>query len=503
MRSNRQGRLAGQLRIAGIVLVVLLCFLSLSILVAHSSADEKELTVITPQDRFPVPIEQREGKEYVDLQNILDSMGHSSASIEGQSFKLHYGHVDAQFQPGQSEVKTGKSKLQLTGPFLMENGRGWVPVSSLVELIPALMGGHAEYHEIPHRLFLNGGGTRFSAELKKGTPSALTLSFTAPVSPHITNESGKLKLSFSRDPLVQPGQNWKYDDPLITALHYSENEGGNEIVVEANEPLLANFSDNGRTITISTAPKLAAAPQTSEAQPNSGASTAPTANPPAAESTSPITASSGTAALGEPSGVPHARFLIVIDPSHGGSERGAALSDKIAEKDVTLAIARRLRAELSDRGQATFMIRDSDATISLDQRAVVTNTSRAAVYVAIHAGTLGHGVRVYTSMLPETAPASGAFLPWETAQSSYVRASRVLAASVIDQITKSQSKLPVAMMPAPVRPLNNIAGAAIAVEVAPQNHDVDTLTSSNYQQMIANALAAAIVSSRAGVEQAR
>jgi N-acetylmuramoyl-L-alanine amidase len=502
MRWNRQGRLAGQLRAAGIVLVVSLCFLSLSILVAHSSADEKELTVITPQDHFPVPIEQREGKEYVDLQNILDSMGHSSASIEGQSFKLHYGHADAQFQPGQSEVKTGKSKLQLTGPFLLENGRAWVPVSSLVELIPTLTDGHAEYHEISHRLFLNGGGTRFSAELKKGTPSALTLSFTASVSPRITSESGKLKLSFSREPLVQPGQNWKYDDPLITALHYSENEGGNEIVVEANEPLLANFSDNGKTITISTAPKLATAPQTSEAQPN-GASTVPTANPPAAESTSPITASSGTAALGEPSGVPHARFLIVIDPSHGGSERGAALSDKIAEKDVTLAIARRLRAELSDRGLVTFMIRDSDSTISLDQRAVVTNTSRAAVYVAIHAGTLGRGVRVYTSMLPETALAPGAFLPWETAQSSYVRASRVLASSVIDQITKSQSKLPVAMMPAPVRPLNNIAGAAIAVEVAPQNHDVDTLTSSNYQQMIANALAAAIVSSRAGVEQAR
>ena len=74
---------------------------------------------------------------------------------------------------------------------------------------------------------------------------------------------------------------------------------------------------------------------------------------------------------------------------------------------------------------------------------------------------------------------------------------------MLDQIGKSQAKLPVAMMPAPVRPLNNIAGAAIAVEIAPQNNDVDSLTSSNYQQMIANALASAIVSSRARVEQSR
>jgi N-acetylmuramoyl-L-alanine amidase len=465
-------------------------------------ADEKVLTVVTPQDHFPVPIQQREGKEYVDLQNILDSMGHSSATIEGQIFRLHYGRAEAEFQAQQTEVRLGRSKLELTGKFLLENGRGWVPASSLVELLPGLIEGHAEYHEITRRLFLNGGGTRFSAELKKGAPSTLTLSFTAPVSPRISSESGKLKLSFSRDPLVQPAQNWKYEDPLITALHYSESEGGNDIVVEASEPLLANFSDNGRTITISAAPRLAAT-QTSETQPTNGTPPAPANNTPPPESTPPVVTSSGAAGLGEPSGVPHARFLIVIDPSHGGSERGAALSDKIVEKDVTLAIARRLRAELSDRGQATFMIRDSDATISLDQRAVVTNTSRAAVYVSIHAGTLGRGVRVYTSMLPETSPSPGSFLPWETAQSNYVKASRVLAGSVLDQIARIQSKVPVAMMPAPVRPLNNIAGAAIAVEVAPQNSDVDTLTSSNYQQMIANALAAAIVSSRAGVEQSR
>ena len=503
MRWSKKARPQERFRMAGIALAVSLCFLSLSVRLAHSAADEREITIVTPEDHFPVPVQQREGKEYVDLQNVLDSMGHSSASIEGQSFKLHYGHADAQFQSEQSEVRIGKSKLQLSGKFLLENGRAWVPLSSLVELLPALMGGHAEYHEVSHRLFLNGAGTRFSAELKKGTPSALTLSFTASVSPHITSESGKLKLSFSRDPLVQPGQNWKYDDPLITALHYSENESGNEIVVEASEPLLANFSDNGKTITISAAPKPAASPQTSEMQPTSGTPTTNANNIPAAESNTSAAASSGSAALGEPSGLPHARYLIVIDPSHGGSERGAALSDKLAEKDVTLAIARRLRAELGDRGLVTFMIRDSDATISLDQRAVVTNTSRAAVYIAIHAGTLGHGVRVYTSMLPETSPSPGSFLPWETAQSSYVRASRVLAGSVLDHITRSQSKVPVAIMPAPVRPLNNIAGAAIAVEVAPQNNDVDSLASSSYQQMIANALAAAIVSSRAGVEQAR
>ncbi|HLQ50749.1 MAG TPA: hypothetical protein VK129_04575, partial [Terriglobales bacterium] len=157
MRSNRKARLARQFRTAGIALAI-----ALSFLVARS-ADEKELTIVTPQDHFPVPVQQREGKEYVDLQNILDSMGHSSASAEAQNFKLHYDHVEAHFQSGQTEAKVGNAAVQLTGKFLLENGRGWVPVSSLVGLLPAFIGGHAEYHEISHRLFLNGGGTRFSA----------------------------------------------------------------------------------------------------------------------------------------------------------------------------------------------------------------------------------------------------------------------------------------------------------------------------------------------------
>jgi len=427
---------------------------------------------------------------------------HTSATVEGDVFKLRYNRVEAQFRSGETSGKVGNASVQLAGKFLLENERGLVPFASLAELLAHFTGGHAEYHEVSRRLFVNGGGTRFSAELKKGAPSSLAISFTAPVNPRISSEGGKLRLTFSHDPLAMTAQSLKYDDSLITSLHYSENENGGEMVIEASEPLLASFSDKGKTIMLSAAPKLATTASQPETQTAAGTSTNGT--PPAENNaTSQVAASSGSAILGEPSSVPHARYLIVIDPSHGGSERGAALSDKLAEKDITLTIARRLRSELNDRGLVTFMIRDSDSTISLDQRAVVTNTARAAVYVAIHAGTLGRGVRVYTSMLPETAPAPGTFLPWETAQSGYVRNSRILASSVIDQISKNQSKLTVAMMPAPVRPLNNIAGAAIAIEIAPQNGDVESLTNSNYQQMIANSLATAIVSVRSTLEQSR
>jgi hypothetical protein len=53
-------------------------------------------------------------------------------------------------------------------------------------------------------------------------------------------------------------------------------------------------------------------------------------------------------------------------------------------------------------------------------------------------------------------------------------------------------QIPVRSMTAPLRPLNNVTGAAIAVEVAPQGSDVSQLTAPDYQQLITSAVATAI-----------
>src|SRR5579864_4986865 len=132
MRWNKEAPLPRPFHFSGIALAV-----SLGLLLALS-ADEKQLTVVTPQDHFSVAVQQREGKEYVDLQNVLDSMGHSSATVEGENFKLHYGRVEAHFQSGEAAANVGATTVQLGGKFQLDNGRGWVPVSSLTELLPAL-----------------------------------------------------------------------------------------------------------------------------------------------------------------------------------------------------------------------------------------------------------------------------------------------------------------------------------------------------------------------------
>src|ERR1700682_5393874 len=77
--------------------------------------------------------------------------------------------------------------------------------------------------------------------------------------------------------------------------------------------------------------------------------------------------------------------LVMIDPAHGGSESGAMLNPVILEKDVTLALARRLRLDLSAHGIVAELVRDTDITLSTDDRAARANAEHPALYICLHA----------------------------------------------------------------------------------------------------------------------
>jgi N-acetylmuramoyl-L-alanine amidase len=198
--------------------------------------------------------------------------------------------------------------------------------------------------------------------------------------------------------------------------------------------------------------------------------------------------------------VPQRTLLIMIDPAHGGGEPGAVLNAAIPEKEVTLAIARRLRQELAARGIQALLLRDSDATISTDQRAQIVNSARPALYVGIHATSQGRGMRIYTAMLPTAGDNSGPFLDWQTAQAQGLARSRWIQEQVAAAIQKTG--FPCRSLMAPLRPLNNITMPALAVEIAPTTGDVSQLASADYQQMITAALANSIAVIRGKLEAA-
>jgi N-acetylmuramoyl-L-alanine amidase len=332
----------------------------------------------------------------------------------------------------------------------------------------------------------------------------LNLNFSGPVNPTISTEPGKLRMVFKRDPVVSPGStSISFDNKIITQANYTESNGEAELDVVANEPLLATFTNNRKTIVVSAAQPSAVA---SGAEANPGAATTsqnPTQNP----APGATTANAGSETVGATGNAnspnPNAahRILAVVDPAHGGEERGAALTDKLAEKDVTLGFGRLLRHELEIRGFAVALLREGDTTSSLDQRASAANVAHAGIYITLHAVSQGSGARVYTALLPVEGISKGTFHAWNAAQAPALPVSRLVATAIVTEMQKRD--FPARESSASLRPLNNVFMPAVAVELAPGAGGVGDLTSANYQQRAAAAIADAVVSvrDRLGVQQ--
>lgn len=74
---------------------------------------------------------------------------------------------------------------------------------------------------------------------------------------------------------------------------------------------------------------------------------------------------------------------VVIDPGHGGMDRGAVWGG-VRESHLTMKLANKLESILKERGYATTMTRRSDTFVSLARRASIANSYRNAIFVSVH-----------------------------------------------------------------------------------------------------------------------
>ncbi len=460
---------------------------------AASSGDEKHLSIYSAVATYSLPVIDRTGREYVGLLELLEPLGRVSARVEGQHWKLRFNDIDCDFVAGKTRARIRGRDVDLPANFMIENSRGLVPVGSLSSLLPRFLGTSVNFHESARRLFIGEAFTHVTAQIDATNPARLVLNFSGPVNPTISTEPGRLHMVFTRDPLVSPAtQSLSFDNQTITQANYAENNGAAELTINSTAPLMASFSNNGRTITVSALPQStqtaggAAAP----VQPGISPPT-PDQNPPSSQPQVPSTTLPPLLA-----GSGH-RFLVIVDPAHGGDERGAALNDKLVEKDITLGFARLLRHELDTRGISVLLLRDGDGTLTLDQRSAAANAARGVIYVTLHAASQGSGARVYTALLPVEGPSSGAFHAWNSAQAPALPLSQTVAAAIVSELLKQE--IPAHGSSASLRPLNNLSTAAVAVELAPGPNGVNELASANYQQKAAAAIADAVASQRAAL----
>ena len=146
----------------------------------------------------------------------------------------------------------------------------------------------------------------------------------------------------------------------------------------------------------------------------------------------------------------------MVDAGHGGSKMARRGAAGTLEKNVTLAVARRLKAALEARlGVRVMLTRDDDATVGLDERAAVANNNKADLFVSLHANaSLRASATRRRGLLPQprrgrrrgrsgwrsaTASPLPVFgggtrdielIPWDMAQARYLEQSAALAQAV-------------------------------------------------------------------------
>jgi N-acetylmuramoyl-L-alanine amidase len=79
-------------------------------------------------------------------------------------------------------------------------------------------------------------------------------------------------------------------------------------------------------------------------------------------------------------------LVIAIDAGHGGQDPGASGRKGTHEKDITLAIARKLKERIdAEPGMRAVLTRDSDVFVPLRERIVRASKQKADIFISVHA----------------------------------------------------------------------------------------------------------------------
>ena len=77
------------------------------------------------------------------------------------------------------------------------------------------------------------------------------------------------------------------------------------------------------------------------------------------------------------------KFLVALDPGHGGEDEGCSRQG-IMEKDINLQIGLRVRDKLEEMGYQVIMTREDDTYLTLDDRVGLANQNGADAFISIH-----------------------------------------------------------------------------------------------------------------------
>ncbi|MGE0447480.1 MAG: N-acetylmuramoyl-L-alanine amidase [Vicinamibacterales bacterium] len=488
--------------------VLLLGLFVSSPLVAQGTPPATPLTLVSPDGRRAVPTTVVAGQELIALEDLASILpltvredplaGGLTLTIRGNTVVL------SQDQPLASV--NGRVVSLPAAP--VRSGRRWlVPIDVVPRALAPIAGVSLELRR-PARLLILGDVRvpRVTARIDAaGPPTRATLEI-APAAPvTATTEGSRILVRIDADAV--------------------------DLSLPAGAGLIDSFrpADQPNTIAIVLSPRST----TARATP----ATADDVTRVAIEVSSgaPAEMPVGAPLPGPPPADPAAVFrnaavqTIVIDPGHGGDDAGVRSADGVLEKQITLDIARRLKAVIETRlGLRVLLTRDDDRTVALDERSALANNSKADLFLSLHVnGTLSPevaGAEVFVLALDRegleaqggaedaiAVPVLGGgmrsidVIPWDLAQARHVDDSAVFASTVEQELRRRLRMGPRPIQRAPMRVLSSANMPALLVELAYLTNpdQAQAMQTAEFQSGAADALFDAIVRMRAYLEARR
>src|SRR5262252_1149032 len=450
-------------------------------------AVEGPVTVLSATQRREVQTVSRGGDaELVPIDEVLAGFGASLVSDpKGLSLTVQRGSHELVLHNRKSLAAVDGDLKLLPSPSLLDAGRWLVPIEGLARVLGPLLERPVEWRPAQRVLVIGPVGipkvqvsTFASGELVR-----VVFEASENVPFRVQQESGRVTVAVSRD-LV---------DVLLQPTRLAGGIVGSVQFLGGRENLFA-VELGPRFKTLKATEQESPARLVLEFQGPPLAPKAPSEPEPAVRT-------------------------IVIDPGHGGENPGARGPSGTLEKDVALAIGRRLRAELVNaRGLQVFLTREKDVDVDLDERTAIANNYKADLFVSIHVnGSRARGAKgseVYflsyqasddesrrTAHLEgaaEPPPGAGSaelsLILWDMAQAEHLEESSALASRLQEEladVTGSQSR---GVKQAPFRVLVGASMPAVLVEIAfISNPDEEKLLASEaYQAKVAASLARGI-----------
>jgi N-acetylmuramoyl-L-alanine amidase len=426
--------------------------------------------------------------------------------------------------PDQSLVSSSGRLVSLPGPVTRRSNRWMVPVEFISRALAPIYDVRLDLRPASRLLIVGDLRVpRVTTQYDDG-PASLRVTFqiTPRATATVTQEQGRLLVRIDADALdtalpPPPQQQLltgiRATDPTTIQLDLGQRFG----TFRASPPVSSGAA------AVYTIELLAPGADTSAA-PGPGAPIAPTAPiAPIAPGTPAGDLPVFTGAASRP-----AVRTIVIDPGHGGDDIGVKGPGGALEKDVTLGVARRVKAAIEGRlGMRVLLTHEEGARVDADGRAAIANNNKADLFISLHANgsprAASRGAVIYTLSLDRVGedarrqsqqdrtvlPVFGggsrevALVEWELAQAAHLDGSNAFA-GIVDQKLRTTAGLPtVVLQRAPMRNLAGTNMPAVLIEMGYLSNaeEEKLLASGEFQNGIALALAEAVAAFRDHVEQ--